>query len=119
MAGLTDAILELFIVDTTESLPADLLSFYRNPPGRKPHPHSLRIKEALAGMSDEAAMETIRAVIDATVFNMLHLIDSEFRGEGIEIMASQGGDRVRLSGSGLHELYRTKVNPGGSPPDQN
>jgi hypothetical protein len=70
-------------------------------------------------MSDEAAMETFRAVIDATVFNMLYLIDSDFRGEGIEIMASQGGDRVRLSGSDLHKLYRTKVNPGGSPPDQN
>lgn len=113
MADLADNILELLIAETTKSLPAELLSFYRNPPGRSPHPYALRIKEALGGIGDEAAIEFIRAIVDATVFSTLYLTDSNFRGEGIEITAALEGDRVRLSGSGLHERYRAKINPGG------
>lgn len=118
MADLTDTILETLIAETTQSLPAELLSFYRNPPGRKPQQYSLRIREALEGMSDDAAIEIIRAIVDATVFSTLYLAASDFRGKGIEITAALDGDRVRLSGSGLHERYRAKIMPGGLRQDQ-
>jgi hypothetical protein len=113
MSELAEEVLEAIVHHTVDTLPDQLLGFYRDPPGRKPHDHVLRIRAALAGIDDAAAKELIRDVVDATVFSLLYLIDSDFRGRGVGTTISRGQDSCELNDSLLHEDYRMKVHPGG------
>ena len=102
------------LVIETQSLPAELLTAYRNPPGRKPSEISLRLRDALAQIDDATALMLIRDVVDAAAFQMVYLLGAGFKCD-LCLDVSRDGNRERLDGSALHEDYRARVDPGGIP----
>ena len=69
MTTLTGEMLDALVIES-QSLPAELLKAYRNPPGRKPTESALRIRDALADMDDATALLLLRDAVDAAVFQM-------------------------------------------------
>jgi hypothetical protein len=114
MSELAGEMVEAVARYTVDSLPDELLAVYRNPPGRKPHQHTLRVQSALAGIDDTIALELLRDVADTVVFHLFYLIDSQFENRGISTIITRDSSSYNLDGSLLHELYRSKVDPGGA-----
>lgn len=113
MTTLTDEMLDALVIES-QSLPAQLLKAYRDPPGRKPSEDVLRIQGALDDMDDATALLLLRDAVDASVFQMVYLLGAGFKND-ISLDVSRGGNRERLHGSALHERYRARVEPGGRP----
>jgi hypothetical protein len=108
-AEMIDAIASEF-----QSMPGDLLKFYRDPPGRKPSEHLLRLRNAIASIDDETMEALIRDVVDATVFQMVYLMGASFKSD-LDLAISRGDEQESLRGTVLHENYRAHINPGGIP----
>ncbi|PLK22887.1 hypothetical protein C0V72_12510 [Porphyrobacter sp. TH134] len=100
------------MVIESQSLPAELLGAYRNPPGRKPNESVLRIRDALVNTDDATALLLLRDVVDAAVFQMVYLLGAGFKSN-LSVDISRDGNRERLDDSALHEEYRARVEPGG------
>lgn len=111
MTTLTGEMLDALVIES-QSLPAELLKAYRNPPGRKPTESALRIRDALADMDDATALLLLRDAVDAAVFQMAYLLGAGFKSN-LSVDISREGNRERLHGSALHEEYRARVEPGG------
>ena len=108
-----NAVVDSIVTETVSSLPNDVLSFYRNLPGRKLSETSKKISRLLSNMDDQTALELIVDIVDRSVFSILYLIDNDFKDQKIgtvftkESLAS-GPDDCRLV-----ERYRDKVEPNG------
>lgn len=113
METLTGEMLDAVVAET-QSLPAELLKAYRHPPGRKPSASLLQIRDALSELDDATALLLVRDVVDVTVFQMIYLLGVGFKRD-LSVDVSREGNRERLDGSGLHEDYRARVDPGGIP----
>lgn len=114
MADLVNEMLEAIIIETVDTIPEELLAYYRNPPGRKPHEHVCQIQTAIADMDDATATMIIRDIVDRVVFSMLYLIEAEFKNIRIKTTISRGAQSDNLTNYGLHEDYRELINPGGT-----
>jgi hypothetical protein len=114
MANLPNEMLQAIIVETVDTMPEELLAFYRNPPGRSPHEHVRQIQTAIENIDDPTAKLLIRDVVDGVVFQLLYLIESEFKERRIETIIRQGSVSHELAGSALHESYRERIDPGGA-----
>lgn len=113
MTTLTGEMLDALVIES-QSLPAELLRAYRNPSGRRPRESVLRIRDALSDTDDATALLLLRDVVDAAVFQMVYLLGAGFKSN-LCVDLSREGDRERVLGSALHEEYRARVEPGGSP----
>lgn len=111
MTTLTGEMLDALVIES-QSLPAELLRAYRNPPGRKPTDSVLQIRDALAEMDDATALLILRDAVDAAVFQMVYLLGAGFKSD-LSVDIGRDGNRERLHGSALHEEYRARVEPGG------
>lgn len=111
MTTLTGEMLDALVIES-QSLPAELLRAYRNPPGRKPTESVMRIRDALGDTDDATALLLLRDVVDAAVFQLVYLLGAGFKSN-LSVDISRDGNRERLNGSALHEEYRARVEPGG------
>lgn len=114
MAELTNEMLRAIIVETVDTMPEELLAYYRNPPGRRPPEHVRRIQTAIADMDDAIVKLLIRDIVDRAVFGMLYLTGASFKDAHIATTISRGALSESLADSVLHEEYRLQVDPGGT-----
>lgn len=114
MADLANEMLNAIIIETVDSLPADLLSSYRDPPGRKPSERLRQIHAAIADIDDANVEMLIRDVVDASVFQLTYLISAKFKEAGIVTTIRRGTLAEDLADSLLHEEYRMQIDPGGT-----
>jgi hypothetical protein len=111
MKTLTADMIEAIILEF-QSLPRELLTSYRSPPGRKPSEHLLRLQAATACIEDETLEALIRDVVDAAVFQMVYLMGAGFKSD-LDLAVSREDMRESLRDVPLHEDYRAHINPGG------
>ena len=113
MAELTNEMLRAIIVETIDTMPEELLAYYRNPPGRRPHEHVRQIQSAIAEVDDATVKVLIRDIVDRAVFQMLFLTGASFKDAHMATTISRGAFSECLADAVLHEKYRLQVDPGG------
>jgi hypothetical protein len=112
-ADIIDDVVSAIIVETVDTMPGGLLSFYRDLPGRSPSEHSKCVAATLASLTDDQATELVRTIVDATVFSLLYLMDVSFKNMNISVAFHRGNDSASPADHPLLERYRFKVSPGG------
>ena len=110
---MNDVIARALVKDILETLPAELASFYKNPPGRKPSKQTLKMNEIYLRIGDEDSLTMIRDVVDRTIVSIISLIDSDFKNLNIKTKFINLDGRETSSSGDLFEEYRSMSDPGG------
>ena len=105
---------ESIILETIQTLPKNLVAFYRDLPGRRPSDHSIRMSHIIAGLDDDDALALLRDVTDATVFSLLGLFDAQFKDGHIRVRFDWDATPGEPDEDPLLEIYRMRVDPGGA-----
>jgi hypothetical protein len=113
MTTLTAEMIEA-ITSEFHAMPEELLASYRNPPGRRPSEHLLRLRDSIACIDDQTLEALIRDVVDAAVFQMVYMMGAGFKS-GLDLAIIRGDEHESLKDAVLHEHYRAHINPGGLP----
>jgi len=114
-SAIEDMVVDLVVSDGFLSRPEELVASLRSPSGRAPSEVSRRTAEAMSKLNDEEALRIVRSVLDAGVFSVFSLFDSDFKNSGLHAEFSCGDQMVdtRTGNQDFWDAYRSRVEPGG------